>query len=206
MGRWYRWDSKSWKPAQEHIELIRAAIELTDHLEHQAVITQATDSEMAEKLRDHSRKSQSEARLNAMVKLARAMPALTIELDQLDRDPFLLSADNGTIDLRTGELRPHRREDLITSRSPIAYDPDAKCPRWERFLAEVFEPNPDAAVFVQRFAGLLTHRRYVGPMSTLRPRRRRERQGRVVSRYPKGARLVPVGHGSIRYVRREPLR
>ena len=65
----------------------------------------------------------------------------------------MLACDNGTLDLRTGKLRPHRREDLITSRSSVAYVADAPCPRWQRFLAEVFEPNPDAAVFVQRFAG-----------------------------------------------------
>jgi putative DNA primase/helicase len=66
---------------------------------------------------------------------------------------MLLTVDNGTLDLRTGQLRPSRREDLLTSRCPIAYDADAKCPRWDRFIAEVFEPNPDAAIFVQRFAG-----------------------------------------------------
>ena len=153
MGKWYRWGDGHWRVANEHIEPVRAAIEVTEHLEREAVITEATDSDLATQLRMHAFRSQAEGRLKAMIALARARPELAVRESQLDRDPFLLACENGTLDLRTGELRAHRREDLITTRSPIVYDPDAQCPRWERFIAEVFEPNPDAAVFVQRFAG-----------------------------------------------------
>ena len=34
--------------------------------------------------------------------------------EQLDRDGWLLNCVNGTVDLRTGKLRPHRREDYLT--------------------------------------------------------------------------------------------
>ena len=43
---------------------------------------------------------------------------------------MLFNCLNGTLDLRTGQLRPHRREDLITKMAPVAYNPDADCPRW----------------------------------------------------------------------------
>jgi putative DNA primase/helicase len=72
--------------------------------------------------------------------------------------PALRSAErvracNGTIDLRTGELRPHSRDDLISKVAPVCFDPDARCPRWIEFLAQVFEPHPDAIPFVQRGFG-----------------------------------------------------
>ena len=33
---------------------------------------------------------------------------------ELDTDPFALNFLNGTVDLRTGEMREHRRSDFIT--------------------------------------------------------------------------------------------
>jgi putative DNA primase/helicase len=65
-----------------------------------------------------------------MIEMAKSEPGIIIKPGELDTDPFLLSIDNGTIDLRTGELRPHRREDRITKLVPITWDPDAACPAW----------------------------------------------------------------------------
>lgn len=73
-------------------------------------------------------------------------------MDELDRDPWLLNVKNGTLDLRTGELREHRREDLITKLAPVEYDPDADSPTWEAFL-ETVVPNEDTRRFLQRAVG-----------------------------------------------------
>ncbi len=153
MGRWLRWSGKSWEYAHKETDLVRAAIKVAQHVERQAALTEASEPEVAEELKEHAYKLQTTPRIEAMIKLACAAPNLSTSLSQLDRNPFLLAVQNGTIDLRTGELKPHRREDLLTCRSPVAYDPDAQCPRWLRFIKEVFEPNPDAAIFVQRYAG-----------------------------------------------------
>lgn len=60
---------------------------------------------------------------------------------------------NGTVDLRTGELRPHRREDLITRLAPVEYDPDAEAPLWEAFLRRIMDGNEDLIRFLQRAVG-----------------------------------------------------
>jgi phage/plasmid-associated DNA primase len=57
--------------------------------------------------------SENSARLEAMVKLAASEEKIEVLPQQLDRDPWLLNCPNGTLDLRTGELREHRREDYI---------------------------------------------------------------------------------------------
>ena len=67
-------------------------------------------------------------------------------------DPWLFCCENGTIDLRTGDLRPHRREDFITKMSPVAYDPNAKSEVFEAYLERVL-PDKDVRQYVQKAGG-----------------------------------------------------
>jgi len=99
-------------------------------------------------------RSEQKDRLKAMVELAASEPGIPVLPEELDRDPWLLNVANGTIDLRTGELRPHRREDLITKITDVKYDETAKCPRWEQFLDEVMRGNQALVTFLQRAAGM----------------------------------------------------
>ena len=54
---------------------------------------------------------------------------------------------SGTLELNDGKwtLREHRREDYLTQQLPVAYDPSATCPRFDRFLQEIFEGDKDAS-------------------------------------------------------------
>jgi putative DNA primase/helicase len=102
--------------------------------------------------------SESAKRINAMLDLARSEPGIPILPEQFDADPWLLNCPNGTLDLRTGQLREHRREDYITKLCPTSYDAAALCPTWERFLEAVFpndedEPDLELIRFVQRLLG-----------------------------------------------------
>ena len=92
-------------------------------------------------------------RLRAMVSLASTEPGISAAADAFDRDPFLLACANGTVDLRTGTLRPHNPADLISLGTDVAYDPDATCPRWLRFLHGVFDGDTDTTTFVRRAVG-----------------------------------------------------
>jgi P4 family phage/plasmid primase-like protien len=57
--------------------------------------------------------------------------------------PGLLNLLNGVLDPGAGRLRPHSADVRFTRRIPVAYDPSATCPRFEKFIEEV---QPDAAV------------------------------------------------------------
>jgi putative DNA primase/helicase len=110
----------------------------------------AEDEDRRKALAKHAAASESEARIRAMIELAKSEVPVTP--DELDSDPWLLNVLNGTIDLRTGELREHRREDLITKLAPVEYDPNATAPTWEAFLKRVL-PGEELRAFVQRAAG-----------------------------------------------------
>jgi putative DNA primase/helicase len=118
----------------------------------------AGDDEAAEKHADRAASlakwahaSQKRERISAMIELAK--PEMAILADQLDSDPWLLNVQNGTIDLRNGELHQHRREDFITRLANAKYDRNAKAPIFAGFLARIFRSNPALIPFMQRAIG-----------------------------------------------------
>jgi len=57
--------------------------------------------------------------------------------DDFDRQSYFLNVDNGTIDLRDGKIKDADTKDLLSKQSPIKYNPDAKCPKWDKFLKQI---------------------------------------------------------------------
>lgn len=66
---------------------------------------------------------------------------------------------NGTLNLRSLELLPHDRADLFTYCLPYAYDPNARCPLFEKFISEVLvkedstETDPQLVMLFQELLG-----------------------------------------------------
>lgn len=69
-----------------------------------------------------------------------------------DPDPYMLGVENGVVDLRTGEFREYKPEDLITDQIRVSYDPNATCPGFIKFIKEVAPNETDQAMLVDWFA------------------------------------------------------
>src|SRR5215211_6625685 len=110
----------------------------------------AEDEERRKAIAKHASRSEGADKIKAMLELARS--EVPVAPDELDSDPWLLNASNGTVDLRTGAMREHRREDLITKLAPVEYEPNVTAPTWEAFLERVL-PSEELRTFVQRAAG-----------------------------------------------------
>ncbi len=147
---WLVWDGRRWAP-DDTGELIRRAKATARAQYHDAGACE--DDDERKRILQWARSSESEPRLRAMVSLAASERAVVARASEFDADPFLLNAENGTIDLRTGELRGHDRGDLITKLAPVAYDPDARSERWEQFLRRVTGNDDELLAFLQRLAG-----------------------------------------------------
>ena len=101
----------------------------------------------------HSNRSATARKIDAMLQLVRSDPAIRLGPEDLDRDLYSFNCHNGIIDLHTGRLRPHDREELMTKISPVNYDPEAACPVWKKFLKDVFAGKRELIKFVQKFLG-----------------------------------------------------
>jgi putative DNA primase/helicase len=133
--KWLIWDGQRWAAAENGQALKLAKRTMVEFL-RQAV---EAKNEAAEKF---ARASLDSRRLQAMLLLAQS--ELPVTPTQLDRNPSLLNFTNGTVDLRSGKLSPHRRSDLITKLIHFPYNPGAACPRWLKFLGEIMGGGPDA--------------------------------------------------------------
>lgn len=163
--KWIVWDGQRWKvdDLAHAVALAKAtAVSMYDEARHAfadaTAAAKTTSKDDAAKLKDladatwkHAKASNAAARLRSMLYVTQ--PDVATLPDSLDPDPWLLTVDNGTIDLRTGDLRPHNRDDLITKLSPVRYDPVAKCPAWLAFLGEVMAGDSDRIGFLQRAVG-----------------------------------------------------
>lgn len=113
----------------------------------------AHDPDQRKALAQFAFKCEGMERQKAFLTSAQSEPGIPILPEQLDPNPWLFNVLNGTLDLRTGELHPHRRENLITKLAPVEYDPQATCPTWLLFLNQIFCGNQEVINFVQKAVG-----------------------------------------------------
>ena len=104
--------------------------------------------------------SENRYRLEAMLTAARAEPPIADAGDRWDADPWLLGVANGVRRPAHG-LAPLGRIPPIASRCTpsVAFEPDARCPRWDRFLDEVFDGDHRAHRLHPTRRRLQPHRR-----------------------------------------------
>lgn len=145
---WYAWDGHRWAPDASGALWQLAAETVRSMYEEAARIE---DGDKRKALVDHARRSETDGRLTAMIHCAQAF--VQIAHSDFDRDPWAFNCLNGTLALKTGELHPHRREDLISKLSPVAFDPGATCPRWITFLEEILGGDDDLIRYLQRVTG-----------------------------------------------------
>ena len=85
--------------------------------------------------------------------LAEAEPAAEINVKKLDADPFLMNTPGGTVDLRTGEIRPHDPNDFITKMTLVSPSEDGM-DLWLGFLDRMTCGDKELQEYHQLIAGL----------------------------------------------------
>jgi len=148
-GRWIVYRAGRWTVDGNDALVTEAAKSVSRAL--MAMVPKLTDPERT-RVFNAAIRAESGSALSAMVRLARGIPGVIVDHEELDANPAILNVRNGTIDLRTSELRPHDPEDLCTQQCPVVYDPYAKAPLWESCLKR-WQPNPEIRRYLQIEAG-----------------------------------------------------
>ena len=151
--KWIVWDSRRWRVDDSGEIERRAKLTARSILVEAAAID---DSGNREEMVRWAKASEKRDRLNAMIALAQSEQPIPIAVESLDAEPWLLNCENGTVDLRTGELQQHQREDFLTKLCPLEYptEPGVDPDLWLGFLDRIFAGNAELIAFVQRLLGM----------------------------------------------------
>lgn len=140
-ARWFLWDGTHWKREETKLAYSwahRRARELAAGQDKPAAIIQAGKASFAA----------------GVERLAQSDRAFAVTQEVWDRDPWLLGTPGGTVDLRTGAMRPARREDYITKLTGcVPAEPGTPSPLWSRFLAEATAGDGGLQRFLCQIAG-----------------------------------------------------
>jgi putative DNA primase/helicase len=147
---WHVWDGRRWAVDDKYIQVQARAKETA-----LAIFEEIRDATDRDARMQHAKRSQSRTSIESMIWLARSEPGIPARLTEFDADGWLLNVGNGTLDLRTGLLRPHARADLISNIVEIQFDPTAKCELWDAFLWRVLDRDEELYAYLRRFVGYL---------------------------------------------------
>ena len=148
--KWFFWNGERWLQDETGqawrimLETVRA---------RQAQISKIEDEDFKKRFSSFVVNSENERRLQSALSSASKLATMATKIDQYDRDPMLANAGTVTIDLQNCNMRENRQADYITRRLGADYVPEATCPRWLRFLNEVFNGDQNLIAYIQRAIG-----------------------------------------------------
>lgn len=113
--------------------------------------TQDIKQKVINSWKSHVRSSGESSRLDNMVSVAKK--DLSIKSDIFDSDNYMLCIKNGVFDLKNFKLIQFSPDHFITRQADFFYDPNAKCPNWERLMKVVFMNDEKVIRYVQKILG-----------------------------------------------------
>ena len=146
---WFKWDGQRWHESD--------GSELTGSMVKTFRLMKAMTAEMDfedDKIRDKYIAFFIKSCNARNIQNAKNIFADLVNTDaaKFDSDSNLLNMPDGTYNLLTGELHPHRREDLITQMTGCTASTDYHGSLWEKTLIQII-PDADTRETFQRFAG-----------------------------------------------------
>jgi putative DNA primase/helicase len=148
--KWYLWDNGRWQ-VDSNGSAMRLAGHIVSTLYH--IAGEADDKDERSRISGFAKKTDTRKGLSNMLVIAENRDQFAITADKLDSDAWLLGAGDVTFDLKTCTTREPRREDLITKAIGAKYDRAAKCPRWIKFIEQIFAGDKELIAYIKRAFG-----------------------------------------------------
>lgn len=155
---WMHYRHGRWNEDPSDLQAQLGAQEVFDELHKEmARVVEAADKDEAEEIqkawRKHISRTGNANSQSGLVRVARSVAGMNEREDVFDYQPHILNCANGTLDLRTGRLRPHNPADRLSKRTEASYVPESPRPLWEKFLREIFAGQEGVVEYVQRVLG-----------------------------------------------------
>ena len=149
---WMYYDGKRWKH-DDTGKMKILADKVVDNMKNEKLfIAEGVDEEEMKKFKHrHWKDSRNHnKKVNMMKECEHLLP---VQNNDFDKDFNLFNVQNGYIDLRSGRLIDHYRNNFFTKISNVEFTDKADCPKWEEFLNDIFLGRQDLIDFIQRAVG-----------------------------------------------------
>lgn len=144
-SQWYYWHRPRWRvDKKKHVyDMVRKHLNYLFSLK-------ATDEAMVKMLTPLWNWNKKESFLKALS----AREEIAMSGTEWDTEPYLIGFENGIIDLRTGEFDQDPGPDVLISKSVgCDWDPEARCPEFDKFMESIFPEDPDVLRYVYTLLG-----------------------------------------------------
>ncbi len=151
--QWMLWSQHHWTPDHKGVVKELWLRVLAERYRRALLDPPADEKARTAALRGIQDGGASDRTISGGLAIASTMDPIATAGDAWDRDPYLLGCENGVVDLRTGQLRAGRPEDMISLSTGIVYRTEATCPRFDQFLAEIFARDDELVEWIRRLVG-----------------------------------------------------
>jgi putative DNA primase/helicase len=149
-GQWIIWNGCRWIPDKDGF-MTRLHLATMEETARQGL--HSGNRHTGEKIVKHAMKSRDASKTAATLTMLKSVAGVTVSATDLDADLWLLGTPNGLIDLRTGTAIEPDKVALITKSIACDYNPDAKCPTWEKVIHTAADGDAELIQFLQSWTG-----------------------------------------------------
>lgn len=150
-GKWIEYKNGVWEDTTTE----KVAKDATDmlHQYYTELMSKAQNKSETDELSKKIKDVWLYSRIIGALNFLKGFPNIMTLSQELDAIPEVLNLENGTLDLKTFTLRPHRPEDLLTKQVKAKWNTEAKKEEWIKHL-NLCLPNKNIQREIQRELGL----------------------------------------------------
>jgi len=152
-GKYRWWDRSRWADA----DIDTVEMPLYDQMIHtlDQLVRDEADPERRIKMRAETQRAEQANRIRETRGLFRSLPQVRKSQAEFDNHHDLVVCQNGTYNLPLDAFYPTYPGDYPSRTFGVAYDPDASCPEWKRFISEATAGTRGLKLFLQMATGYL---------------------------------------------------
>ncbi len=162
-GTWMIWQGKHWQTDGCGQALYRLTLVAKNIIPMEVAALRRSSKvdddwadKKAKKVRAEAERMHRTPALLSALTVAKVLPEMRTQTSQYDAHPMKFNCLSGVIDLPTGEVHPHRPEDLHARIAPVELGPvGSECPRWMKFLDEIMCGDAELVSYLQRMVGYI---------------------------------------------------
>jgi putative DNA primase/helicase len=147
--QWMLWNGKQWIPDVKN--QIKTMAEMVAQDMKQAALTE-DDKELQKAMLKNTERALSTNGKESMIKETQHAEGIPCVNQDFDRNSMLINTENGIVDLKSGELKQHDKNQMQSKM--VHYEVDPTTPQlWLKFLDEIFKSDQELIKFIQKAVG-----------------------------------------------------